>query len=555
MAAFAEAGAGGRGGDTKGGDTKGGNGGKAGAGGKGGASKGGDTKGGSSEAKGNAGAGAKGGSSSSGAVGPAGNSETKVGGVTYIFEGDTFGAGVTIGGAQNVQGGSGGSGGSSGASVAGAGGSGGNGPKSGNGGSSGNGGKAGPGGSGAQGGGANGGQAGPGGASGPGGKGGEGGKFDLSLPPIPVRRRARDLFVREVAGDSVYAREESNGQLFIRASKTAVAAPKDGAAVAAKGGAAPAAGGSQKVNAAGEITIDAIVQMIKKKQQWPPALKTAFAGSALAKEWEPPSNLSPCDPDLCNHPSTHAVQVLKSGNIPAEIMGAIKDAANGWKKKGAAGAAGTKGDSVKGTSAAGAAGVAGAAGANGASVKGSSTAGAPAPVKNGAPAAKGTKPKRNAHIDASFYDSELFARYAYPEVFYDNELFTRDVDDSYNNLFSRDADPEYYEDLDLYARDAEADFDDDFGLYARDAEPEFDDDSVVYRRDPEAWYDDRGVFAREAAPAPEHEEAVAHMTDEDMQKLFHTLQTNKKAQAAVMKVVNEDPYLAHYAHELEDNYD
>ena len=296
-----------------------------------------------------------------------------------------------------------------------------------------------------------------------------------------------------------------------------------------------------------EITIDAIVKMIKQKQEWPPAIKAAFAGTALAKDWDPPSKLNPCDPELCNHPSTHAVEVLKSGNIPAEIMAAIKDPANGWTKKGAAGAAGAKGGSVKGTSTAGAAGVAGAAGANGASVKGSSTA--------GAPAAKGSKPKRNAQLDASFYDSELFARYAYPEAFYDNELFTRDVDDSYNDLFSRDAKPEYYEDLDLYARNAEAEFDDDLDLYARDAEPEFDDYSRVYRRDAEAWYDDREVFARDEAPAPAHEEAVAHMTEEDMKKLFHTLQTNKKAQAAVMKVVNEDPYLAHYAHELEDNYD
>ena len=98
---------------------------------------------------------------------------------------------------------------------------------------------------------ANGGKAGPGGASGPGGKGGDGGKFDLSLPPIPVRRRARDLFVRDANGDSVYAREESSGRLSVRAAKAAVAAPKGGAAPAVKGGAASSAGGSQKINAAG----------------------------------------------------------------------------------------------------------------------------------------------------------------------------------------------------------------------------------------------------------------------------------------------------------------
>ena len=291
-----------------------------------------------------------------------------------------------------------------------------------------------------------------------------------------------------------------------------------------------------------EITLDAIVKMIVDKEEWPKALREAFDASDLAKEWTPPPHQKNCDPALCKHASTHAAQVLRSGNIPAEIMNAITGENSGWKRKDAAGAAG-------------AAGTAGKAGANGASVKGTSTAGAPATVKAGAPAAKGSKPKRNARADASFYDSELFARYAYPEAFYDNELFTRDVDDSYRSLFTRDAEPEYYDDFGLYARNAEADFDDDFGLYARDAEPEYDDYFGVYERDAEASNNAGRIYAREEAPEPEHEEAVAHMNDKDMKKLFHTLETNKKAQAAVMKVVNEDPYLAHYAHELEDNYD
>ncbi|MCJ1286225.1 hypothetical protein MMC26_005570 [Xylographa opegraphella] len=511
MATIAEAGPGGRGGDSKGGDTKSGKGGIAGVGGNGGDSKGGDTKGGSSVAKGNGGPGAPGGSSRSGAVGAAGESETKVGGTTYVFSGDTFGAGVTIGGAQNVQGGTGGTGGTSGASVAGAGGNGGDGPQSGPGGSSGPGGNSGPGGKAAKGGDANGGKNGPGGSSGPGGKGGKGGDFDLSLPPIPIPRRARDLFSRAANGDSVYARKESNGQLLVRASKGPVASEGG----PAKGGPAPPNnGGPQKVNEAGELTIDAIVQMIVHKQAWPPALVAAFAGSKMAQEWVPPAHESPCDPVLCNHPSTHAVEVLKSGQIPGEIMKAIANPANGWTKKGAAGA-------------------------NGASVKGKSTAGTPAKAKSGAPPAQAKKPKRNVGADASFYDSELFARYAYPEAFYDSKLFTRDVDDSYSSLFSRDAEAEYYDDFDLYARDAESDFDDHFGVYKRDAE---------------AWYDDGEVFPREDS-SDEDLEKVAHMSDGEMKKLFQTLQTNKKAQAAVMKVVNEDPYLAHYAHELEDNYE
>ncbi|MCJ1296474.1 hypothetical protein MMC34_008040 [Xylographa carneopallida] len=527
MAAIAEAGSGGPGGSSKGGDTKGGKGGKAGSGGRGGNSKGGDSKAGPSIAKGDGGAAAKGGSSSSGAVGSAGNSETKVGGITYVFSGNTFGNGDTFGGgAQNVEGGSGGSGGASGASIAGAGGSGGNAAKSGNGGSSGPGGKAGPGD-------ANGGKAGPGGAAGPGGKGGNGGAFDLSLPPIPVRRRARDLFVKDTNGDSIYARDESNGNLLVRAAKTAIAA-------AAKAGAG--------TPDSGEITIEQIVKMIVNKESWPEAIHKAFAGSKMAQEWDPPKNLGPCDPTLCKHPSTNAVHVLNTGKIPGEIIAAIENPTYGWTKKGA--------KSVKG--AAGGPGGPGAAGTNGASVKGASTAGAPGTVKAGppagAPASKGSKPKRNARADASIYDSDLFARYAYPEAFYDNELFIRDMDDSYGNLFSRDAEPEYHDEFGLYARNADVDFDDDFSAYARDAAPKFDDYFGIYERDAEAWSDDGEISARDAAPAPEREE-VAHMTDEDMQKMLHTLQTNKKAQAAVMKVVNEDPYLAHYAHELEDNYD
>ena len=298
----------------------------------------------------------------------------------------------------------------------------------------------------------------------------------------------------------------------------------------------------------GEITIEQIVKMIVNKESWPEAIHKAFAGSKMAQEWDPPKNLGPCDPTLCKHPSTNAVHVLNTGKIPGEIIAAIENPTYGWTKKGA--------KSVKG--AAGGPGGPGAAGTNGASVKGASTAGAPGTVKAGppagAPASKGSKPKRNARADASIYDSDLFARYAYPEAFYDNELFIRDMDDSYGNLFSRDAEPEYHDEFGLYARNADVDFDDDFSAYARDAAPKFDDYFGIYERDAEAWSDDGEISARDAAPAPEREE-VAHMTDEDMQKMLHTLQTNKKAQAAVMKVVNEDPYLAHYAHELEDNYD
>ncbi|MCJ1475990.1 hypothetical protein MMC13_004654 [Lambiella insularis] len=495
MIAFAEAGQGGRGGDTKGGDTKGGNAGQGGKGGKGGDSKGGSTKGGASTAKGGGGAGGSGGSAETGLGGSSGSQSTTVGGTTYVFEGDTFGAGTTIGGGQMI-GGQSGSGGDSGAAFAGSGAAGGGGPKSGSGGSSGNGGKAGPGGGGGNGGGSGGGGAGPGGASGNGGGGGKGG--DMSIPvsvtPVP-RRRARDLFVREPwTGESLYAREETDGQLFVRAGKTTPA--KGGAA---KSGAAK----SGKVNELGQITEPEFVRMINAGDKFPEKLEQALASSPLSKIYKAPANRKPCPTDLANHPAEHAIQILKAaGSDASKLPPSIKVALDkNWKKSGANGA---DGKSAKGASAAGKAGASG----------------------------KGAAPKKGGKRDVMTYDDfEIYTRSAYPELgYYDSELFARDAypeafyEDS--ELYARDADFDaYYGDFDIYARDAEAEAD--FDLYARDAEPE----------------------------ARKHVEAVSHMSQSDMTKLFQALETNPEAQKAVLKAVNADPYLAHYAHELEEDFE
>ena len=154
--------------------------------------------------------------------------------------------------------------------------------------------------------------------------------------------------------------------------------------------------------------------MIKNKQTFPAPLEAAIAASPLAG-YSPPSGRKPCPAELKDHPASNAISILKSGNVPADIMAALKDPKNGWTTKAAAG--------------------------------GSS----------------GGKPKASKRyaMPAAYYDEELsiYARNAHPEA------FSQDYE-----LTARDAYAEAYdEEVDVYARDAEAEANpetyDEYGYY------------------------------------------------------------------------------------------
>lgn len=330
-----------------------------------------------------------------------------------------------------------------------------------------------------------------------------------------------------------------------------------------------------------EITETEFVSMINNNQKLPAALEAAISSSSLGKKYKAPAGRVPTELD--SHPADYAIQVLKSGNIPGSITAALNNPKNKWIQDGAKGA---DGKSAKGASTAGKAAAPGKAATPGKSTAGALSApGKSAPGKAAPGKAAPPPPKkggkrdvtmyddfeiyaRSAYPELSYYDSEFFARDAYPEAYYeDSELFARDADtDAYYSdldIFARDAEPEaFYGDHEIYGRDAEPEADhDDFEIYARDADADAEadyDDSELFSREaePEASYDDSEIYARDAEPEPKkHVEAVSHLSQKDMSKLFETLETNPEAQKAVMKALNEDPYMAHYAHELEDEFE
>ncbi|MCJ1388065.1 hypothetical protein MMC18_000909 [Xylographa bjoerkii] len=207
---------------------------------------------------------------------------------------------------------------------------------------------------------------------------------------------ARDLYARDLfARNPSYARS-AEGQLVARNLAYAH--------LYARSAAAP------KVNDKNEITIPAVVDIIKKKLSFPDELENAIKANPIAG-FSPPAGRGPCPADLVGHPAANAIKVLNSGSIPPEVMAALNDPKNGWK-------AGAKGGAGGGKKAGG---------------------------------------KRWAAPEV-FYENELFAREAYPD--FDEEL----------SIYAREASPESFYEHDLYARDAdpEADYDD-FYLSPRDA--------------------------------------------------------------------------------------
>ncbi|MCJ1397389.1 hypothetical protein MMC11_000582 [Xylographa trunciseda] len=170
-----------------------------------------------------------------------------------------------------------------------------------------------------------------------------------------------------------------------------------------------------------EITIHAIVDMIKKKLSLPEELENAIRANPIAG-FSPPAGRGPCPVELVDHPASHAIKVLNSGKIPPQVMAALNDPRNGWKT----GAKGGGGGGVTGG--------------------GDSTAGA-----------KNAVGKRWAEPEA-FYENDIFAREAYPDL--DEEL----------TVYAREASPESFYEHDLHGRDAGPEFDyEDFYLSPRNA--------------------------------------------------------------------------------------
>lgn len=360
-----------------------------------------------------------------------------------------------------------------------------------------------------------------------------------------------------------------------------------------------------------EITEAEFINMINNRQKFPTALEAALVGHSILNTYTPPANRAECP--LASHLATYAISVLKSGNIPPGIMAAVNNPKNGWTKNGGSAPQG-KSATPQGNSAAAPQGKAAVPQANKPAAP-QAKAPAPAPVK-GAKAPRSIY-ARTAYPEGVMFDSQLFGRDAYAEAFYEDfDLYARDAEaeafDNHHGLYARDTNPSaIHDDFDLHARSAEPEAfsDDDFDLYARSTHPEpflFSSGSDLharnaqnamaatrpssppinldqlsdhytggYRKDygppaPASFHplvaraipNDPSSSSSSSFSASSHNDnhndniqPVPHVSAPEIQGLIRTLMTNPQAQRAVLREVNRNPLLAHYAQELESRYD